>query len=312
MHAWTHRLSVAACLAIALLSLWNIPQFWSTLSEPAQASDPWGIAARHAGFAAMAAKLGTVKTLGFITAAADPATTEALYYDAAYELAPRFVLLNDNHPSEFIAGSFTTPIDPQAHRTSQRHPGRRGLRRRRSALSPPMTALSFLLALAIGWLMVRCFDPLRNLASGPRWARSLFRISLAIVGGLGFTSLYVSAAAHGGSVAPALVRNGGCRVRRDPGCNPLQRPIRARRIRTRTNWIAIAILAAILIPSGIRVDPDGVGESHPDNGTPGQSGTNTRSSSPRPITGETPLHPCSARRTPNTPCSCPPSWHASG
>lgn len=113
MYAWTQRLSVAACLAIALLSLGNIPQFWNTSASLAQASDPWGIAARHARFATMASKLGTVKTLGFITAAADSATSEALYYDAAFELAPRFVLLNDNHPSEFIAGSFTTPIDPR-------------------------------------------------------------------------------------------------------------------------------------------------------------------------------------------------------
>ncbi len=113
MHAWTQRLTVAACLAIALLSLWNIPQFWSNSASLAQPADPWGIAARHARFAAMSAKLGTVKTLGFITAGADPATSEALYYDAAYELAPRFVLLNDNHPSEFIAGSFTAPIDPR-------------------------------------------------------------------------------------------------------------------------------------------------------------------------------------------------------
>ncbi len=178
MHAWTQRLAVVACLAIALLSLWNIPQSWNKSASLIQQTDPWGIAARHAGFAALSKKLGPVKTLGFITWGADPATTEALYYDAAYELAPRFVLLNPNPTPEFIAGSFNAPVEPAAHRTSQRHQGRRGFRRRRSALPPPMTALSFLLALTIGWLMVLRFDPLRGVAGGPRWARTLFRISL--------------------------------------------------------------------------------------------------------------------------------------
>ena len=113
MHAWTQRLAVFACLAIALLSLGNIPQFWKNTASLTQPADPWGIAARHNRFLAMSAKLGTVKTLGFITDAADPATSEALYYGAAYELAPRFVLLEHNTPSEFVAGSFTAPTDPR-------------------------------------------------------------------------------------------------------------------------------------------------------------------------------------------------------
>jgi hypothetical protein len=113
MQAWVHRLVVAACLAIALLSLWNIPQLWSTSANLTQPADPWGIAARHARFVAMSAKLGAVKSLGFITAGADPTAAEGLYYDAAYELAPRFVLLNPNPPSEFIAGSFSAPVDPR-------------------------------------------------------------------------------------------------------------------------------------------------------------------------------------------------------
>jgi hypothetical protein len=113
MPAWTQRLVLAVCLAIALLALSNIPKFWRDSASLTQPADPWGIAARHDRFAAMSAKLGPVKTLGFITAAADPATSEALYYDAAYELAPRFVLLNPNPPSEFIAGSFSMPVNPQ-------------------------------------------------------------------------------------------------------------------------------------------------------------------------------------------------------
>lgn len=113
MKAWSHALVAGACLAIALLSLGNIPQFWSGSASLAQPSDPSGIAARHDRFAAMSAKLGTVKSLGFITTEADAATREALYYDAAYELAPRFVLLNSNQPSEFIAGSFSAPVDPR-------------------------------------------------------------------------------------------------------------------------------------------------------------------------------------------------------
>jgi hypothetical protein len=113
MQAWAQRLVVAACLAIALFSLGTIPQFWSASANLTQPTDPWGIAARHSRFAAMAAKLGQVKTLGFITSEADAATSEALYYDAAYELAPRFVLLNHNAPSEFIAGNFPAPVDPR-------------------------------------------------------------------------------------------------------------------------------------------------------------------------------------------------------
>jgi hypothetical protein len=112
MQSWAHRLVVAACLAIALLSLWSTQQFWRKSASLTQPAEPWGIAARHAGFAAMSAKLGKVKTLGFITAGPDPATTEALYYDAAYELAPRFVLLDDNAPNQFVAGSFSTPVNP--------------------------------------------------------------------------------------------------------------------------------------------------------------------------------------------------------
>ncbi len=111
MHSWAQRLVVAACFAIALLSLGDVTQFWRTSASLTQPADPWGIAARHARFAAMSAKLGTVKTLGFITYGADPATTEALYYDAAYELAPRFVLLNPSPPSAFIAGIFSVPVN---------------------------------------------------------------------------------------------------------------------------------------------------------------------------------------------------------
>ena len=113
MQSWAHKLAVAACLAIALLSLWNVPQLWSSAATLTQPADPWGIAARHARFVAMSKKLGKVKTLGFITAEADPATREALYYDTAYELAPRFVLLNSSLPTEFIAGTFSAPVDPR-------------------------------------------------------------------------------------------------------------------------------------------------------------------------------------------------------
>ena|SRR5579862_5342013 len=113
MQARAHGTVVAACLAITLLSLWNVPQFWSNSASLTQPADPWGIAARHAGFAAMSAKLGTAKTLGFITYGANPTTAEGLYYDAAYELAPRFVLLNPNPPPEFIVGSFSASVNPQ-------------------------------------------------------------------------------------------------------------------------------------------------------------------------------------------------------
>jgi Tetratricopeptide repeat len=115
-----------------------------------------------------------------------------------------------------------------------------------------MTALSFLLALAIGWLTAGCFDPLRGVASGPRWARSLFRISLALVAGLGFTSLTFLLLRMAGVSRPLWF------VTVDVVCASIFAAIRLRRRhaeppRTATNWIAIALLAAILIPSGIRV-----------------------------------------------------------
>ncbi len=102
----------AICLAIVLLSLGNIPRFWRRSAALTQSADPWGIAARHTRFAALSARLGTAKSVGFITAVADAATGGALYFDAAYELAPRFVLVNDTRPHEFIAGSFPAPVDP--------------------------------------------------------------------------------------------------------------------------------------------------------------------------------------------------------
>jgi hypothetical protein len=118
-----------------------------------------------------------------------------------------------------------------------------------------MTTLSFLLAMAIGWLMVRCFDPLREVASGPRWARSLFRISLALVAGLGFTSLSFLLLRMAGVSRPLwfvtvdVVCAAIFAAIRQP---PNQAPNRAQ-AQTGTNWIAIALLVAILIPSGIRV-----------------------------------------------------------
>jgi tetratricopeptide (TPR) repeat protein len=114
-----------------------------------------------------------------------------------------------------------------------------------------MTTLSFLLALAIGWLMVRGFDPLRGVASGPRWARALFRISLAIVGGLGFTSLTFLLLRMAGVSRPFWF------VTVDVVCAAAlalrSRPKQTEPPQTETNWIAIALLAAILIPSGTRV-----------------------------------------------------------
>ncbi len=83
-----------------------------------------------------------------------------------------------------------------------------------------MTALSFLLALAIGWLMVLCFDPLRDFASGPRWARSLFRISLAVVGGLGFTSLTFLLLRMAGVSRPLWFVTVDVVCARDPRFNP--------------------------------------------------------------------------------------------
>lgn len=113
MQEWAHRTVVAVCCAIALLSLGNLPELWRGSARLIRPTDPGGIAAHHAGLTALSAKLGAVKTLGFITWGADPATTEALYYDAAYELAPRFVLLNQNPLPTFIVGSFAMPVDPR-------------------------------------------------------------------------------------------------------------------------------------------------------------------------------------------------------
>jgi tetratricopeptide (TPR) repeat protein len=114
-----------------------------------------------------------------------------------------------------------------------------------------MTSLSFLLALAIGWLLVRRFDPLKDLASGPRWARSLFRISLALIAGLGFTSLSFLLQRMAGVSRPLWF------VSVDVVCVAIMALIRQppTRVedRTGTNWIALAPLAAMLIPSGIRV-----------------------------------------------------------
>ncbi len=117
-----------------------------------------------------------------------------------------------------------------------------------------MTALSFLLALTIGWLMVGCFDPLRGVACSPRWARSLFRISLALVAGLGFTSLSFLLLRMAGVSRPLWF------ITVDVVCASIFAAIRLRQPhsartedRTATNWIAILLLAAILIPSGIRV-----------------------------------------------------------
>ena len=117
-----------------------------------------------------------------------------------------------------------------------------------------MTALSFLLALTIGWLMVGCFDPLRGVACSPRWARSLFRISLALVAGLGFTSLSFLLLRMAGVSRPLWF------ITVDVVCASIFAAIRLRQPhsdrtedRTATNSIAILLLAAILIPSGIRV-----------------------------------------------------------
>lgn len=120
-----------------------------------------------------------------------------------------------------------------------------------------MILLAFLLALAIGGLMVICFDPLRGVAGGPRWARSLFRISLAVVVGLGFTSVSFLLLRMAGVSRPLWF------VTADLVCVTILAFIRLRQRQTEpsnrtgeaagTNWIAIALLAAILIPSGIRV-----------------------------------------------------------
>ena len=124
-----------------------------------------------------------------------------------------------------------------------------------------MTALSFLLALAIGWLMVRCFDPLRDVDGGPLWARSLFLVSLALVGGLGFTSLTFLLLRMAGVSRPLWF------ITVDLACVAIlaaaRKPPNGEQARTETNWLAMALLAAVLIPGGIRVaqmawaNPDG-------------------------------------------------------
>jgi hypothetical protein len=86
-----------------------------------------------------------------------------------------------------------------------------------------MTTLSFLLAMAIGWLMVRCFDPLREVASGPRWARSLFRISLALVAGLGFTSLSFLLLRMAGVSRPPATAESSAESSTSPNRNELDR-----------------------------------------------------------------------------------------
>src|ERR687888_75568 len=106
-------IATAACLTMALLSLWNTVQFGPRSEPQALPDDPYGIAERHARFAALTAKLGAEKSVGFITNNYDPVWHDALFMGTAYELAPRFVLRNDaaRFP-EFVVGSFRPPVDP--------------------------------------------------------------------------------------------------------------------------------------------------------------------------------------------------------
>ncbi len=99
--------------------------------------------------------------------------------------------------------------------------------------------------------MVRCFEPLQCVASGPRWARSVFRVSLALIAGLGFTSLTFLLLRMAGVSRPLWF------VTLDVACvailAAIRRPPNREQDPTAANWIAMALLAVILIPSGIRV-----------------------------------------------------------
>jgi len=108
--AISRRIPVAACAAVALLSVWNTALVWRQSGELIAAGDRWGVAARHARFAALTTRLGVVKKLDFITNQADRGR---LYFSAAYELAPRFLLL-DPIGSEFVVGSFEEPVNIEA------------------------------------------------------------------------------------------------------------------------------------------------------------------------------------------------------
>lgn len=104
----------AVCAAVALLSLWNVLDFFRVTEDQAgQNADVYQVGQQAARFQAIASSLPPAGVIGYVSDQTTGATLGTVMYDGAqYALAPR--LLTDRlerADSPWVVGNFSKPVN---------------------------------------------------------------------------------------------------------------------------------------------------------------------------------------------------------
>jgi hypothetical protein len=103
-----------ACVAVALLALWSMVDFYGVTAEAAgPGADLYKIGDQATRFQDLMAALPPAAIAGYVSDVSGAETLgSTLYFSAQYTLAPR--LITDqriNPPAEWVVGNFSKPLD---------------------------------------------------------------------------------------------------------------------------------------------------------------------------------------------------------
>jgi hypothetical protein len=105
---------LAACAAVALLSLWSTVNFYGATAELAgPGADVYKVGDQAARFRDLAAALPATGMVGYVSDVPPGENlSSALYSSAQYTLAPRLVTnQRATPPAEWVIGDFSKPLD---------------------------------------------------------------------------------------------------------------------------------------------------------------------------------------------------------
>lgn len=104
---------ISGCAVVALLSVWNVLDFYSATQDMGIKGDVYNIGEQEVRFRPVASLLPSTAAIGYVS---DQSPNQPLglvmYFGAQYALAPRLLVEQQRRPgSQWVVGNFSKPLD---------------------------------------------------------------------------------------------------------------------------------------------------------------------------------------------------------